>query len=148
MLKARAMTTDLEFSAPSSTSPHDAVPSAAARVTRNEVAIAGVLAEVGEERELAGGALAVRWTVRIPRDGERGGSDLIDVVALDPALRERALTWPQGLPLEVWGAIRRRFFRAGGRTTTRVEVEAFRAEEGELVVPEDTTAAEAAPEGA
>lgn len=69
----------------------------------------------------------MRWTVRVPRDRERGGSDLIDCVALDPALRERALAWPQGTQLEVWGAIRRRFFRAGGRTTTRVEVEAFGA---------------------
>ena len=141
MLKARAMTTDLEFSAPDSASPQGPAPSGAPYASRNEVAIAGVLTEVGEERELAGGALAVRWTVRVPREGERGGSDLIDCVALDPALRERALTWPQGLPLEVWGAIRRRFFRAGGRTTTRVEVEAFRAEEGELVVPVEAAGA-------
>ena len=107
------------------------------RVGRNDVAIAGVLTEVGEERELAGGALAVRWTVRVPRDGERGGSDLIDCVALDPALGERALAWPEGAQLEVWGAIRRRFFRAGGRTTTRVEVEAFGAADAPpLVEPE------------
>ncbi len=97
---------------------------------RNEVAIAGVIVEVAEERELAGGALAVRWTLRVPRDAERGGSDLIDCVALDPGLRQQALAWPQDAPLEVWGAIRRRFFRAGGRTTTRVEVEVSRARRG------------------
>ncbi len=124
------MSTDLDFTAPSS--PESAWGGAPSRaVARNEVAISGVLAEAGEERELAGGALAVRWTLRVPRGGERGGSDLIDCVALDPALREQALVWPQGAPLEVWGAIRRRFFRTGGRTTTRVEVEVFRAVEGE-----------------
>jgi single-strand DNA-binding protein len=99
-------------------------------VLRNEVAIAGVIAEAAEERELAGGELAVRWTLRVPREPERGGSDLIDCVAFDPALRQQALAWPQDAPLEVWGAIRRRFFRAGGRTTTRVEVEAHRARRG------------------
>jgi single-strand DNA-binding protein len=129
VVKAQHMTTDLEFTAPGSPAPgpdEKAAPVAA----RNEVAIGGLLAEAGEERELAGGALAVRWTLRVPREG--GGSDLIDCVALDPALRQQALGWPQGAPLEVWGAIRRRFFRAGGRTTTRVEVEAFRAVEGDL----------------
>jgi single-strand DNA-binding protein len=126
------MTTDLEFTAPDSTasgSPEKAAPV----LVRNDVSIAGLLAEAGEERELAGGSLAVRWTLRVPR--ESGGSDLIDCVALDPALRQQALGWPQGAPLEVWGAIRRRFFRTGGRTTTRVEVEAFRAVEGELPPP-------------
>ena len=75
--------------------------------------------------------LAVRWTLRVPRGAERGGgSDLIDCVALDPVLREQALRWPPSLPLEVWGAIRRRFFRTGGRTATRVEVEVSRVAEG------------------
>ncbi|HEX4428964.1 MAG TPA: hypothetical protein VHZ96_06840 [Frankiaceae bacterium] len=123
------MTTDLDFSAPHSPEPpQDAtIPPV---VARNEVAIAGVIAESAEERELAGGALAVRWTLRVPREAERGGgSDLIDCVALDPELRERALLWPDSTALEVWGAIRRRFFRTGGRTATRVEVEVFRVAE-------------------
>jgi single-strand DNA-binding protein len=120
------MTTNLDFTAPGSSEPVTSDPQVRF-AGRNEVAIAGVLTEAGEERELAGGALAVRWTVRVPREGDRGGSDLIDCVALDPALRVRALAWPEGAQLEVWGAIRRRFFRAGGRTTTRVEVEAFDA---------------------
>jgi single-strand DNA-binding protein len=129
VVKAQHMTTDLEFTAPNPAVPGPAAEAAPVPV-RNCVAIAGLLAEVGEERELAGGALAVRWTLRVPREG--GGSDLIDCVALDPALRQEALAWPQGASVEVWGAIRRRFFRAGGRTTTRVEVEAFRAVEGDV----------------
>jgi single-strand DNA-binding protein len=126
------MTTDLDFSAAESAEPAD--PSAPLPfVSRNEVAIAGLLAEAAEERELAGGTPAVRWTLRVPREAERGGgSDLLDCVALDPEMRERALLWPPSTPLEVWGAIRRRFFRTGGRTATRVEVEVFRVAEGEV----------------
>jgi single-strand DNA-binding protein len=128
------MTRDLDFSAPNSPDPAETatVSPFSPVVARNEVAIAGLIAESAEERELAGGALAVRWTLRVPREAERGGgSDLIDCVALDPELRERALLWAQSTPLEVWGAIRRRFFRTGGRTATRVEVEVFRVTEGE-----------------
>lgn len=122
------MTTDLDFTAPvGDCSPPDSAPSGV--VTRNDVALCGPVAEMAEERELAGGVIAARWTLRIPRDGERGGSDLIDCVAFDPELRERALGWSQGITLEVSGAIRRRFFRSGGRTTTRVEVEAFQVVE-------------------
>jgi single-strand DNA-binding protein len=125
------MTTDLDFSAPSSSDPAP-VQEQPSVVSRNEVAIAGVIAEAAEERELAGGALAARWTLRVPRAAERGGgSDLIDCVALEPEMREQALQWPESAPLEVWGAIRRRFFRTGGRTATRVEVEVFRVAEGE-----------------
>jgi single-strand DNA-binding protein len=125
------MTTDLDFSAPNSPEPAQEAP-ALPVVARNDVAIAGLIAEPAEERELAGGALAVRWTLRVPREVERGGGgDLIDCVALDPEFRERALLWEPATPLEVWGAIRRRFFRTGGRTATRVEVEVFRVAEGE-----------------
>jgi single-strand DNA-binding protein len=130
VVKARDMTTDLDFSAPSSPDPAEG-PAPSVRA-RNEVAIAGVIAESAQERELAGGAMAARWTMRVPREAERGGgSDLIDCVALDPALREQALRWPDSTRLEVWGAIRRRFFRTGGRTATRVEVEVFRVAESD-----------------
>jgi single-strand DNA-binding protein len=126
------MTTDLDFTAPSSPADPPQTAPPAPVLARNEVAIAGLIAECAEERELAGGALAVRWTLRVPRDAERGGgSDLIDCVALDPQLREQALLWSASAPLEVWGAIRRRFFRTGGRTATRVEVEVLRVAEGE-----------------
>lgn len=133
VVKALDMTTDLDFSAADSAGPASgSAPSVSGDVlSRNEVAIAGLIAEAAEERELAGGVLAVRWTLRVPRETERGGgSDLIDCVALDPELREQALRWPPSLPLEVWGAIRRRFFRTGGRTATRVEVEVSRVAEG------------------
>ena len=85
------MTTDLEFTAPDPADPGPAAEAAPVPV-RNEVAIAGLLAETAEERELAGGALAVRWTLRVSRGERGGGSDLIDCVALDPELA-RARRW-------------------------------------------------------
>ena len=66
----------------------------------------------------------MKWTLRVNRGPDRPGSDLIDCIALDPVLQQRALAWALGTQLTVSGAIRRRFWRvAGGRTTTKVEVE-------------------------
>ena len=95
----------------------------------NAVLLVGTLTEPGEERDLAGGVKVVRWTLRVPRGPGRVGTDLVDCVALDPALQQRGLAWPQDSKLMVLGALRRRFFRTGGRTTTRVEVEAHRVTE-------------------
>ena len=95
----------------------------------NSVFLTGTLAEPGEERELAGGVHVVRWTLRVARGEGRTGTDLIDCVALDAPLQERALCWMPGSVLAVEGALRRRFFRSGGRTATRVEVEAHRVDE-------------------
>jgi single-strand DNA-binding protein len=116
------------------TAPTD--PSVAPALPRNDVALQGTLTEPGEERTLAGGANVVRWTLRVPRGADLGGSDLIDCVALDDELRQRALAWPQGLALTVLGALRRRFFRSGGRTTTRVEVEVHEVTEWPTTAPE------------
>ena len=124
--KAGGMPTELHFSepkaAPTST-PSDQVPSDQESAV-NAVFLAATLTGPAEERELAGGVKVVRWTVRVLRGPGRVGTDLIDCVALDDDLQLRALTWPQGSALFIEGAIRRRFFRTGGRTTTRVEVEA------------------------
>ena len=96
---------------------------------QNAVLLVGALIEPAERRELAGGVPVVRWTLRVPRGEGQSGSDLLDCVALDDDLQQRALSWPVGLPVSVSGAIRRRFFRTGGRTTTRVEIEAQSAVE-------------------
>ena len=99
----------------------------------NAVLLVGTLTEPAEKRDLAGGVNVVRWTLRVPRGSGRVGTDLVDCVALAPDLQQRALAWPQVSKLMVLGALRRRFFRTGGRTTTRVEVEAHRVTE---VAPE------------
>jgi hypothetical protein len=89
----------------------------------NSVVLAGTISVPGETRQIAGGVEVVRWTLRVSRGPERNGSDLIDCIAVEPVLQQRALAWALGTPLTASGAIRRRFFRASGRTTTRVEVE-------------------------
>ena len=141
------MPTDLHFFAP------EAVPELALvdeagvfppdeDYANNAVLLVGTLTEPAEERDLAGGVKVVRWTVRVPRGAGRVGTDLVDCVALDPDLQQRGLAWPQDSKLMVLGALRRRFFRTGGRTTTRVEVEAHRVTE---IVPE--IASESSAEG-
>jgi single-strand DNA-binding protein len=89
----------------------------------NSVVLTGIIAEPGEARQIAGGVEVVQWTLRVSRGPGRTGSDLIDCIAVDPVLQQQALTWELGAPVTVCGAIRRRFFRTAGRTTTRVEVE-------------------------
>jgi len=119
------MPTDLQFFAPEATPPGLADPALVdEEPALNAVFLSGKLTEPAEERELAGGVKVIRWTLRAPRGVGRVGSDLIDCITMDSDLQQRALAWPAGSALVVEGAIRRRFFRTGGRTTTRVEVEA------------------------
>jgi single-strand DNA-binding protein len=119
------MPTDLEFFAPDAPPPGLADPAQIdEEPALNAVFLSGELTEPAEERDLAGGVKVVRWTLRVPRGVGRVGTDLIDCIAVDPELQQRALAWPSGCALVIEGAIRRRFFRTGGRTTTRVEVEA------------------------
>jgi single-strand DNA-binding protein len=89
----------------------------------NCVVLGGIITVPGEARQIAGGLDVVRWTMRVSRGPERTGSDLIDCIAVEPVLQQRALAWALGTQLTASGAIRRRFFRTAGRTTTRVEVE-------------------------
>lgn len=96
----------------------------------NTVSLRGTVTDPGELRQMAGGTEVVRWTMRVARSPERTGSDLIDCVALHEVLQQRALAWPLGTVVNVEGALRRRFFRSGGRTVTRVEVEAEAASLG------------------
>lgn len=118
------MPTDLQFFAPEATPPGSADPTPVDEEPAfNAVFLSGILTEPAEERELAGGVIVVRWTLRVRRGSGRVGSDLIDCITMDSELQQRALAWPAGCALSIEGAIRRRFFRTGGRTTTRVEVE-------------------------
>jgi single-strand DNA-binding protein len=93
----------------------------------NAVVLAGTIVQPAESLQIASGTEIVRWTMKVRRGPERTGSDLLDCIALEPLLQQRALAWAVGTPLTVEGALRRRFFRSAGRTTTRVEVEADHA---------------------
>jgi single-strand DNA-binding protein len=59
------------------------------------------------------------------RNGSRRGPtvDVIDLVAWTGRARQTVGRWRVGDEVTIEGALRRRFFRLGGRTESRVEVE-------------------------
>lgn len=97
----------------------------------NEVRLRGTVSGDAEVRVLPSGdelclvrVVVPRATVRVRPDGRRGQSvDVIDCAAWEGRPRRSMRTWRDGDAVEVAGALRRRFFRAGGATASRVEVE-------------------------
>lgn len=61
-------------------------------------------------------AVALELTVRV----EGQPTDTVPVAWFEP--RREALSWEPGAEVVVIGRVRRRFFRAGGRTASRTEV--------------------------
>lgn len=113
-----------------------AVPAAAPPPGRNEVRLAGRLAAEAEERELPSGDRIVTLRVVVPRapatgrrrphaDGPRRPTvDTIDVVCWTAGTRRTALRLRADEPVEVEGALRRRFFGGPTGRQSRYEVEA------------------------
>ncbi|WP_200954725.1 MULTISPECIES: single-stranded DNA-binding protein [unclassified Nocardioides] len=97
----------------------------------NEVTLVGRLAADAEQRELPSGDLlgvcrliVSREEVRVLPTGRRGPSvDVVDLAAWTPKARRSMGRWREGDEVAVEGALRRRFYRAGGATSSRVEVE-------------------------
>jgi single-strand DNA-binding protein len=92
----------------------------------NEVRLVGRISQAPEERVLPSGDAV--WTFRVVVARAEGGPTRQSVDALDCAVwsgrvRRSVATWAEGDVVEVSGAMRRRFFRAGGATASRVEVE-------------------------
>jgi single-strand DNA-binding protein len=100
----------------------------------NEVRLVGRVSGVGEQRELPSGDAVVQLRVVVPRPAGAGSSassggsrvDTIDVACWTARTRRSALRLADGATVEVSGALRRRFFRAGAATVSRYEVEASR----------------------
>ena len=95
----------------------------------NEVRLVGRVSAAPEERELPSGDTVVLLRVVVPRLGTDHGSarfDTIDVACWTPRTRRSALRLAPDAVVEVGGALRRRFFRAGAATASRYEVEAAR----------------------
>lgn len=98
---------------------------------RNEVLVVGRVSGQPEQRELPSGDRIVAWRVvvdrqpvRRPPEGVRTASvDTFDCVAWTARLRRSALALVQGDIVEVEAALRRRFWRAGGSTASRYELE-------------------------
>jgi single-strand DNA-binding protein len=109
-----------------------AVEAAVDAAQRNEVCLAGRLAAPAEERALPSGDVLVAFRVVVARPPERRREraptvDTIDCVAWTGPLRRSALAWAPGDLVEVTGALRRRFWRAGAGAASRTEVEVARA---------------------
>ncbi|QYJ05149.1 single-stranded DNA-binding protein [Nocardioides panacisoli] len=100
-------------------------------MNENAVRLVGQVSGECVERELPSGDLVAvarlvvsRDEVRVREDGRRGQSvDVVDCAAWSPRTRRSVSGWCAGDTVLVEGALRRRFFRSGGRTAARVEVE-------------------------
>lgn len=92
----------------------------------NEIRLVGRVSQEPEERVLPSGDVV--WTFRlvVPRptpEGERRQVDALECAAWSPRARRSVAGWAPDDVVEVTGAVRRRFFRAGGAAASRVEVE-------------------------
>ena len=94
---------------------------------RNEILLVGSVAQAPVARSLADGEEVVtfRLDVRLPPEAG-GGRDTFDCTARGRT-RQAALGWSAGDTVELTGAARRRFARAGGGVRPFTVVEVTRA---------------------
>ena len=98
---------------------------------RNEVLLVGRVPAAPEERELPSGDVLVTWRLvvarpagRRPPEGVRATTvDTLDCVAWTASTRRAASALAVDDVVEVSGALRRRFWRAGAGAASRCEVE-------------------------
>ena len=95
----------------------------------NHVEVRGRLSIDPVDRELPSGTPIVSFRLVIPRAttvmtrGSSQRSDWVDCTAWSAAARRRASGWKVGDIVEVVGALRRRHYRAGEVSGSRVEIE-------------------------
>jgi single-strand DNA-binding protein len=98
----------------------------------NEVRLLGRLAADPQLRELPSGDTVWNLRVVVERPVPAGQArprqrvDSLECAVWGGRLKGRIAGWKGGDVVEVCGAMRRRFFRAGGATASRVEVELSR----------------------
>jgi single-strand DNA-binding protein len=101
--------------------------------TDNAVELRGRVTSAPVERELPSGAVIATFRVAVPRArtpmtaGSGQSSDWVDCVAWSARSRRSVAGWLVGDQVEVGGALRRRFYRAGEGSSTRLEVEVLTA---------------------
>ncbi len=114
----------------------DAAPTApTAPPGRNEVFLVGRVSGAPQERELPSGDAIVVWRVVVDRPAPRrtrrtqtgplrpATVDTFDCVAWTGAVRRSARALTDGDVIDVQGALRRRFWRAGAGAVSRCELE-------------------------
>ena len=91
----------------------------------NEVRLCGRVSGDPQERELPSGDRMWSFRVVVPREQPRGRQtvDVVDCAVWGGRARRTVSGWTDGDEVEIAGALRRRFFRSGGATASRVEVE-------------------------
>ncbi|GAA5122842.1 hypothetical protein GCM10023339_41860 [Alloalcanivorax gelatiniphagus] len=104
-----------------------------ADVVANEVRLVGRLTGAPSFVELPSGDALVTFRISVPRAAPSSGGtsapppgrrvDSVPCTAWSPRLRRSILTWRTGDLVEVAGAVRCRFYQAGGATRSRVEIE-------------------------
>lgn len=106
----------------------------AASDPRNDVVLVGRVAGAPEDRELPSGDVHTTWRVVVDRPPPRRRtpqglrlpkSDTIWCVGWTARVRRAALGLSAGDVVEVSGALRQRYWRAGGALAGRTEVEVF-----------------------
>ena len=100
-------------------------------VAVNDVRLVGRVTGEPTAVELPSGDVLVTFRISVARSGPQMGRaqgvDSVPCTAWSPRLRRNVLGWRAGDLVEVNGAVRCRFFQAGGATRSRVEVEASAA---------------------
>jgi single-strand DNA-binding protein len=95
----------------------------------NVVRLRGKVSTGPQERALPSGTTIVTLRLSVPRTptpmtrNSKQGVDWVDCAAWGGRVRRTALRWEVGDVVEVEGALRRRFYRGGSGTATRLEVE-------------------------
>lgn len=97
--------------------------------TLNAVTLRGRVSSAPIERHLPSGDRILTFRMVVGRvespmtRRSRQVSDWFDCAVWDGHIRQAAAGWQVGDVVQVEGALRRRFFRAGATTSTRLEVE-------------------------
>jgi len=62
------------------------------------------------------------WALQVPAGAGKRGGDRFDCRVANPEIVASCSDWAVGAVVEVQGSLRRRFFRAGGATVSKVEI--------------------------
>lgn len=95
----------------------------------NQVLLRGRVSGDPQERELPSGSVLVSFRLVVARErtamtaASKPSSDWVECTAWGARVRRQAGGWADGDRVEVRGALRRRYFRAGDQSRTSIEVE-------------------------
>jgi single-strand DNA-binding protein len=89
---------------------------------RNEIVLVGRITSPPAPRVLPSGTPICSWRITVDRAGA-DGFDVVDCTAWTARTRRSAAAFGRGDVVEVTGALRRRFYRAGGGVASACDVE-------------------------